>query len=41
MEVVIFLAFLFFWGNCDLYDHLTHDSCINKTEQPQQEEKNG
>ena len=28
MEVVIFLSFLFFWGDCDLYDHMTHNPCI-------------
>lgn len=31
MEVVLFLAWLFFWGDCNLYDHLTHNSCIDET----------
>ena len=33
METVIFLAFLFFWGDCDLYDHLTHDVCIQESKE--------
>ena len=28
--LVIFLAFVLFWGECDLYDHLVDDKCVEE-----------